>query len=156
MASAKKTGKNNLLKFLMYMGLLLTLFYFISYLNFFPGAIDYQETEDTITLERGIETETYNFNKSELDTGELLRLSLLKMDINSLQNFLIAFVVFIHFSLLFFLERDAYKFLNFDKRLQNFVFVLVFILIFILLIVGYIQTLNSIEEKIKPLLALKQ
>lgn len=119
MAGVKKTGKNNLFKFLIYMGLLLTLFYFISYLNFFPGAIDYQETEDTITLERGIESEKYNFNKSELDTSELLRLSLLKMDINTLQNFLIAFVVIIHFSLLFFIERDTFEFINFDKRLKT-------------------------------------
>lgn len=156
MAKANKVNPNILSKFLIYMGLMIALLYFIYYLNVFPGAVDYLETEETITVERNTESETYIFQKSELDTSELLVLSILKMEIGTLQNFLVLFSVFIPLGLCFIIERDNYQFLNFNKRLKFLVLLLIFFSVLIFLAIGYMRVLSSIEENLKLLLSLQQ
>lgn len=153
MNSNDDSEKKLVIKSLFYVGILLVLFYLVLYLNIFPGAVDYKETEETITLETGsIVKEKHIFNKSELDISEQLGLSILTKDIDTLQNILRAFVLFTPFSLFFLIERNHYSFFSYNKKLKTFVLLLFILLIFILLSSGYILTLDNIRESIESLL----
>lgn len=152
----KDNNRHDVIKVGFYLGAWIGLFYFVTYLNFFPGAVDYRETSEIITIEKGILNKTiYTLEKSSLTTSQLIIIGLLKNDIDILQQLLRAFIICIPFNLFFLLKRNDYNFLKVNRTFKILIILLISLLLFIILTTFYVQTLEKIEANFEMLSIIK-
>lgn len=148
MKSSRSRKKDNQ-KLYMYYAIFFVAFLFIAYLNIFPGAVSFEQVDERVAITQGsIEKSTVTVNVEEDDTSDWLRLTIMKADINKLQQYLAFIALLIPISLFFLIEHKRIEIFHLSAKAKLISFALVFLLLYSAIAFGYAELLKRIDENL--------